>query len=160
MNIRAAIPGLGFSIAGSLIWAGCMALSAFAELILRKWGNDANLAVIVIIFAIGGMLAFVPALILARLLASGGQLSQRFAAAFVALTVATIGATSLVFYFQFRAYYAQWHDEMFSYHWLVQTLTTGAAAAYQFGVLGTRFFFPLGIILLFAMSFWLAKNKV
>ena len=86
--------------------------------------------------------------------------SGRFAAAFVALTVATIGATAFVFYLQFRVYYAQWHEETFSYVWFVQTFVTGAAAAYQFAVLGTRFFFPLGIVFLFAASFWLAKNKV
>lgn len=160
MNIRRAIPGLALSISGSAVWALCMASSAFAELILRRWSNDANLGVIVLVFALGGMLAFVPALTLARILASGGPFSQRFAAAFVALTIATIAATSLVFYLQFRAYYAQWHDDLFSYHWLEQTLLTGASAAYQFGVLGTRFFFPVGIVLLFTMSFWIAKNKV
>lgn len=41
--------------------------------------------------------------------------------------------------------------------WVFQLLFTGASAVYQFAVLGTRLFFPLGIVLFFAASLLVAR---
>jgi hypothetical protein len=159
-RLKASVPGLQVSLLGSIIWSVCMALSVFVALIIRQWDHGGNFGVIIGVFAVGGLLAFVPALILARFVASEGQVSQRFAAAFVALTLATLGASYFVYYLQFRVYYSQWHGDIFSFVWFLQTFVTALSAAYQFAVLGSRFFFPLGLVFLFAMSFWLAKNEV
>ena len=164
MSIRAqlseALPSLSFSVLGGLLWAGLMALSALVSMYLRHWENHAHFETIILVFCLGGFFAFAPAMLAYNVIARGKTRSQRFAAAYIALLFVTLGATAFVYYIQFRDYFAQWHEAALSRIWFLQTFYTGLGAAYEFAVLGSRFYLPIGLIALFGASFWLSKKPV
>lgn len=84
------------------------------------------------------------------------QTSARFAAMFVALTVGTTGVAAFLFFLKFRSYYALFHDDTFSIHWMAQNLVTGINAAYLFGVAAPQILLPWGLPLLFIASGYFA----
>ncbi|WP_309086543.1 hypothetical protein [Chelativorans sp.] len=74
------------------------------------------------------------------------------------LTLATVGVTALLFAVDYRAYYAASHAHTLSYVWMLQLIGTTLNASYQFAVIGLRLYFPIGLIGLFAASFWFAAR--
>jgi hypothetical protein len=106
------------------------------------------------------MLAWPLALATFRFVAFGRSREAAFAAAFICLTVFTIGATSLMFAIIYRNFYAQWHGDPFTRLWVIQLVFTTAAALYQFAVQGLRLYLPLGVIFLFGASWLLATRNM
>ncbi len=157
-RLRNATPPLSTACFGSLAWAAAMAASAVFSLWLADRLGAPSLPAIAILFAIGGLAAFVPAMTLANLLGrKRGE--RRFAATFFSLSVATIGITAMLYALHFRYYFSQWHADPFTVRWAFEFAFTIAAALYQFAVLGMRLYFPLGLIALFAFSFWNANRS-
>jgi hypothetical protein len=113
---------------------------------------------ILAVFALGGALAFPVALYLTRLIVPAGGCERRFAVAFAAFGIASMLCVAFVFSMHYRIYYSQWHDPFPSVVWAFQFMFTGATAVYQFAVLGTRMFFPVGLIALFLVSLWQARQ--
>lgn len=148
-----ALPGWRTAIAGSLLWAVAVGLMAVAKLFWMQWYEPPRVALIASFFAAGGLVAFLPGIYLGRLL-SRGRRDAGFAATFLALGVGTLALTAFFIGLQYRQYYSAWHDEVFSVHWFFQFVFTVGAAAYQFLVLGTRVYFPVGLLLLAAASVW------
>jgi hypothetical protein len=58
----------------------------------------------------------------------------------------------------YRSFYSRWHAPFGSVIWMFQFVFTGASAVYQFAVLGSRLFMPLGLLFLVATSLYLAKR--
>lgn len=135
-----------------------MAASAAVSLLAGGRIEAAHSSTVIVIFALGGVLSFPVALYLTRLVVPGAGVERRYAAAFLALGICTILATAFVFSMHYRVYFAQWHGDFPSVQWVFQLLFTGASAVYQFAVLGTRLFFPLGIVLLFGASLLVARQ--
>ncbi|MGD9914344.1 MAG: hypothetical protein AB7S80_09690 [Rhizobiaceae bacterium] len=134
------------------------ALSAGLTLqFVRGWQTPGAILAIVLVFAIGAVVAFWPAAYLARLVAGRRRFEVRFAAALLALALLTIGCIAAIYAWDYRAYYAQWHAPFGSVTWGYQQFFTTAAALYQFAVLGMRLFFPLGFVALFAFAYWIAR---
>jgi hypothetical protein len=156
-RLHTALPGFVSLIAGSAGWAAAMAASAAVALFFDARLTSAQSDTIIFIYALGGLLAFPAALYATRLFALGASAERRFAAALLFLGLATILATAFVFSMQYRLYFAQWHQDFPSIGWVFQLVFTGASAVYQFAVLGTRLFFPLGFVLLFAASLLVAR---
>ena len=104
--------------------------------------------------ALGGVLAYAPAVLSAGFVTGNSRPETRFAAYLVALATATIGVTALFFGLYYRAYYAAWHGPAFSIEWTYQFVFTVAAAVYHFCVLGIRLFIPIGFPALLAVSLW------
>ncbi len=154
---RRAVPPAGFWIVGSLAWAAVNALSAFAGLMLREWQGWPAIAEVVFVFACGAAIAFLPAVVLVRLVGGERAPSLRYASALLSLAVLTIGFTAAVFAFQYRFYYAQWHSPFPSVAWGFQFVFTTAAAFYQFAVLGMRLYLPLAFICLFVAAWLIAR---
>ena len=157
-RLRVALPGPGVTIIGSLGWAAAMAASAAAALLLGGRIASTHSEAIVSIYALGGLLAFPVALYATRIVVLGARADRRFAAALFFLGITTMLATAFVFSMQYRAYFAQWHSDFPSIEWVFQLLFTGASAVYQFSVLGTRLFFPVGFIALFTASLLVARQ--
>ena len=156
-RLRAALPGPASALAGAVIWAGVMAASAASALLFSGRVLSVQSETIVIVFALGGLLAFPAALYATRLAALGAPPERRFAAALLFLGVATVLGTAFVYSMHYRAYFAQWHSDFLTIHWIFQLLFTGANAVYQFSVLGMRLFFPVGFVALFAASLFVAR---
>jgi len=156
-RLRAALPGPVVTVSGTLAWALAMAASAAVSLIVGGRIETAHSVNLIVIFALGGVLSFPVALYLTRLTVLGASAERRYAAAFVALGICTMLATAFVFSMQYRVYFSQWHGNFPSVEWIFQLIFTGVSAVYQFAVLGTRLFFPLGIVLLFGASLLVAR---
>jgi hypothetical protein len=137
-----------------------MGASALLSGAARGKAFGGNLETLVLTFFIGGLAGFVPALVIFRLFGAGKTRSQRFALAFLALAGLTIVCTSLTFTIIFRSYYAQWHGDVLTGHWLEQQFFTMASASYQFAVLGLRSFLPLGLFALFGAAWLISKKPV
>lgn len=152
-----ALPDLRTCILGSLCWGAAMGLVAVTKLAWMRWFEPDRLAYISLFFVLGGLIAFVPGIYLGRLL-SRGRRDAGFAATFLALSTSTIGATAILVGLEYRDYYAHWHETAFSVVWVFQFIFTVASAVYQFLVLGTRIYFPVGLVLLAAASFWNVRS--
>jgi hypothetical protein len=156
-RLRHAVPSVQAAIFGAAGWAALMIASAWWG--LAHWAAVPQIVPIIAIFACGAALAFPPALLAARLLSDGKQATQRFAAAFLALGLGTLGTTVLLFVMSYHLYFAVPHDPLFSFGWTVHVLVTTASAAYQFAVLGLRLYFPFGFLGLLAASLWFASRR-
>jgi hypothetical protein len=154
----AALPSWRASLFGALLWAAAMAASAAFGLYLLRWETTLKIEEVTVLYAIGGAVAFPPALFAARFLALGRNAQVAFAAGFLAFSAATIGLTALLYAVQYRVYYAEWHGAPFSFIWALQLVFTVLAALYQFAVLGVRLYFPIGFLALFAASIWFARR--
>jgi hypothetical protein len=152
-GLAAALPDRHTFFLGSLAWAGAMSLVAATGLYRQGWFEAGQIAYIALFFGIGGLLAFAPGIFLGRLL-SRGRRDAGFAATFLALATATIAATALAIGLEYRDYYSTWHEAAFTLGWTFQFVFTVASAVYQFLVLGTRLYFPLGLVALAAASLW------
>ncbi len=149
-------PGLR-ALVGTLAWSAIMAASAFAWIARSGWQLDGRAGEIILIFAIGGAAAFLPAVLIAKRL-SRGRPDTGFASAFLVLAVATLGLTALLYGLQYREYYATWHGPVGSKLWLNQFVFTTLSGVYQFLVLGLRMFLPLGLPALIVASMVLART--
>lgn len=145
------------AIAGSVVWAAAMGASALFSIWMLEWETAEKIRAVVILFLLGGALAFPLGLFIARLFSLGRSAETAFAAAFLGLAVATTMVTGLLFAFAYRSYYAEWHGEFGSISWVFQFVFTTLAALYQFAVLGVRLLFPVGFVALFAASIWFAR---
>jgi hypothetical protein len=156
--LKRALPGWREIALGAPLWAVVLAASAAAWLAVGERFASSQWQTILAIFAIGGLLAFPFGLYAARLFAPSGDPGARFAAAFLAMGVASALAVAFVFSMQYRIYYAQWHEPFPSIPWFFQLAFTGAGAVYQFAVLGMRMFFPVALLALFAFGLWHARR--
>lgn len=135
-----------------------MSASAALTLGLRTGWQAAELGQVLLLYFTGGALAFLPAVLLARIVASHRPFGACYAAHFLALSIATVGLTALLFALDYRTYYAQWHGHDLSLLWAFQFVFTVLAAVYQFAVVGLGLYLPLGGIALVAASLFLASR--
>lgn len=156
--LASALPPLLQSIGGALLWGMAMGASALMMLVVENWESPEKIRTVAALFAIGGAIAFPFGLILARFLSYRRTPQAAFAAAFLSLAAVTAAATGGLYALDYRAYYAEWHAEVFSRIWFLQFIHTIAAALYQFAVLGFRLFFPVGFLALLVASAWFARR--
>ena len=115
-----ALPSLRLAILGAAVWGFAMGASAFLTLLLDHWETPVRVRTVVLLFALGGAIAFPVGWTLAKLLSNGRRSETAFAAAFVSLGVLTIGLTALLYALQYRTYYAEWHAPPFTVTWAFQ----------------------------------------
>lgn len=145
--------------AGAVLWAGAMGLSAWLGLWRLDWQSGKRIADVAQLFFFCGLAAFPLATWLSAWLARRWSAEQRFAIAFLALAVTTIGLTAVVYAIQYRLYYSEWHDHPFTMRWVFEVGFTTLAAMYQFAVTGMRLYFPLGFAALLLAGFWFARQR-
>lgn len=144
--------------AGALAWGLLMALSAAFALYRRNGLQTDRLEALLFVFFLGGALAWPIALTAARLCGRGRPVETRFAACLLCLSIATMAMTAFLFALDYRVFYSRWHAPPGSLIWMFQFVFTGASAVYQFGILGSRLFLPLGLLWLPAASLYLARR--
>ncbi|WP_368669594.1 hypothetical protein [Agrobacterium sp. a22-2] len=158
-RLRAARPERGEWIIGAVVWGVAMALCICASLMLNQRLPEAHLPRLLLVYFIGGMLAWLVSLPLIRFCAVGRTTETRFAASFLFLTIGTTAATALIFALQYRLFYAQWHAPFGTRIWAFQFVFTSASAVYQFAVLGLRLYLPLGLLFLTGASVLLTHRS-
>lgn len=155
---EAAVQSLPLRLTGALVWGGLMALSVAFALYRRNGLQTDSLSALLVVYALGGIFAWPLAVKAADLCARGKPVETRFAACLLCLSIATMAMTALLFALDYRIFYSRWHAPFGSFIWMFQFVYTGASAAYQFGVLGSRLFLPLGLIWLPLASLYLARR--
>jgi len=150
--LRQALPPPVTALSGTVLWGALMGFNALVFFWRLEWPTGPRVVTLTAIFALGGALAFPLGHTLQALLVRNTRSETRFAAAFIAFTLATLGFTAAIYAIQYRAYYAQWHGSFLSPEWAIQFVFTTAGALYQFAVLGLRVYFPWGLAALFALS--------
>lgn len=153
--------GISSAIGFATIWAVLIVSLVALELALSRQGVTERTIAVVILFALG---AFSGALFARGLAAITGWLrpqpSARFAIMLFGLTTGTVGMTALFHFLHFRSFYSRWHSEIFTKHWLIEFLMTGASAAYIFTVESALLLLPWGLPLLFAAAWAFAAAPV
>jgi len=157
-RFHAARPDWHDVVYGAIAWGAAMAISAQASLWLSVAALTSHYWSLTVIAFAGAALAWPISLVAFRFITFRRAREAAFAAAFLCLTIFTIGITTAIFAFMFRSYYAQWHGEPFTKLWLAQLVFTTASAFYQFAVLGIRLYLPLGVMFLFGASWLLASR--
>jgi hypothetical protein len=151
---------VGFLLAASVAWGALMALSAYVALVFnldRQSGGQVS-AIIAIYFA-GGFIAFLAVYPVFLALSRRSGPVTRLGLALVLLALFTLGATAGVLALQYRTYYAEWHESIFSRIWFWQQFYTALGSTYQYAVIGTRLYWPLAPIFLLATSWWLSRKS-
>ncbi|NBN63591.1 hypothetical protein [Pannonibacter tanglangensis] len=149
MNFKAPAARSREVLLAALIWPLVTAGLAGLHLALAEEPLTPRAVALIGLFAVGGLAGAIVGWPLALWLSDWRRVpSARFAALFLCLGLATVGATSLLYFLQFRAYYAQWHQPMLSVGWVIETLVTGLNAAYLFAIDGLRILLPAGLPLL------------
>jgi hypothetical protein len=134
-----------------------MAGSAALGILVQDWETAEKVQSVAALYALGGALAFPVGLFIARLLSRGRSAEVAFAAAFLAFAAAAVSITGLIFAFDYRTYYVEWHADPGSITWMFQLFFTTLNALYQFAVLGVRLLFPVGFLALFAAGVWFSR---
>lgn len=158
-RLARSVPSLPLLLFGAPLWSASMTLSAWFALWLRERDATFHLAELLWVFGAGALLAWPPALFLARFAAIGRRVETRFAAYLFFLSLGTIGMTALLFALDYREFYAQWHAPIGTTTWLFQFAFTTLIAFYQFLVMGLRLYLPVGGVILFAVCLWLASDR-
>jgi len=143
---------------GAIGWGAAMAISAQASIWLSVAALTSHYWSLTALVFCGAAIAWPLSLAAFRFIAFRRAREAAFAAAFLCLTVFTIGVTSVSFALIYRHFYADWHGDMMTKLWLVQLVFTMASALYQFAVQGLRLYLPLGVVFLFAASYLLARG--
>ena len=158
VRLKSAAPAWPTALLGGLAWGATMAANARFCLWLQGWQTPDRIAAVVLLYAIGGALAFPVALLAARFLCEGKSRQARYAATFLSFTIATVGVTALLYTLHYWHSYESQHAEAFSLTWVLQLIFTELFALYQFAALGLRLYLPFGFIALFAASFWFVQR--
>ena len=123
------------------------------------WETDAKIATIALLFGAGAALAFPVGLTSARFVSSGKSAERRFAADFLGLALSTIGVTAAIFAFDYRQYYADWHEEMFTVTWMFQFVFTTRGGAGPVRRARRQAVLSLGVRRAFVASLWFARSR-
>ncbi len=158
-RLREALPSISATAVGALVWGAAMGASAFLNLTLDDWETSDRVRLVVLLYALGGALAFPVGLTFAKLVSRGRHWETALAAAFVCLLGATLAFTGGLFALQYRSYYAEWHAPALTRTWAFEFTFTMLTALYQFVVLGIRLYFPLGFAALIAASIWFVRQR-
>lgn len=141
------------------VWGVMMMVSALAALLLERGrGLNAQTAQILAIYFVGACIAYAFARLFLHFANRNLAMPWRFLLALFVLAGLTLGATAGILALDYRAYYAEWHDSFLSVTWFYQQAYTVLGSTYQYLVIGTRLYWPLGPVFLVLTSWWLARR--
>lgn len=145
--------------AESLLWGAMMSAAAVFSLI-TELGRVADLRVltILVVFFAGGTIGYFLAYPTTRLFAIRLPARWTMPFAIAVLTGFTLAATAGVLSLDYRAYYAEWHGSFFTRDWFAQQFYTALGSTYQYLVIGTRLYWPLGPIFLILAGWWVTRR--
>ncbi|MCW5696928.1 MAG: hypothetical protein KIS96_09380 [Bauldia sp.] len=137
------------------VYAAMVAAAFVGGAFLIRRGIDGRLGTAIILFTLGAFIAGFAAALLHRRWSRGRPATARFALAFLLLAILTVAFDVLLFFVQYASYYAQWWP---GFPWVLFTATfTGLGVAFYYGTLALPLLLPLGVPLLFAASWYLAR---
>ena len=142
-------------ITAALLAGVAVGLSTAAMLgLVRGWADGAHIARIAVIYGCGMALAVAMAALAVALALP--HLGVRWRAALTGLVAVpgTLVITAGLLVLEYRSYYAQWHEPFPTRTWFWQQFYTAAGAAYQYAVMGTRYYGLLALVMIAFASWW------
>jgi hypothetical protein len=152
------LPPARSALALGMLWGAAMAASAVANLLYDGWETSSRIAMVAIVFGLGGAMAVPIAYWLAALVAGRKRWEARLAAALIFLPLATIGMTAALYAFVYRQYFVDWPAELPSLTWITEFILGTLASFVMFGVTSARLYFPIGVIALPFAALWFARH--
>jgi hypothetical protein len=152
------LPTASSALALGSLWGAAMAGSAVANVLGDGWETSSRIALIALVFGLGGGLAAPIAYWLAALTAGRKRWEARLAAAIIFLPLATIGVTAALYAFVYRQYFVDWPSEVPSFTWITEFMLGTLASFVMFGVTSARLYFPIGFIALPFAALWFARH--
>lgn len=140
------------------MWSSLMGLSLYVSVQINYSGLHDSLMRLLYTYFLGGLIAWPLAITILVQLRNRVSTAFMFIVAMMLLVIFTIGITSLLYALQYRAFFAQWHQPLFTRIWFFQQLFTTLGALFQFAVIGTRLYLPLAPIALVATSYILCRR--
>jgi hypothetical protein len=137
-------------------YALAVGLAFVAGAFLIRRGIDGRLGTAILLFTLGAFAAGLVTALLGHRFGRKRPTSARFALAFVLLAILTVAADVFLFYLQYISYYAPWWPGF--PHVLFTAVFTGFGVAFYYGTLALPLLLPLGVPLLFAASWYLART--
>jgi hypothetical protein len=157
--MRATFLAVGTALLRAAVFGAVNLACLVGDAILRRQEVTEKLGLAFLLFSAGAALACLLAWPLADMLARRRAPSGRLAVILLLLMAGTACFAAFFFFLQTRQYYAPYYPAEATFEWLYHFLITGAGAAYQVGVLGVRYFLPLGLIPLFVAAFAFAVRE-
>ncbi|MFZ2101468.1 MAG: hypothetical protein WAU86_12980 [Oricola sp.] len=144
---------------GAVVWGCMMVASALVSLLLQQDRVlDRHVALILAFYFAGAFLAYVPVRLIVSWANRRLPASLRFLFALIMLAGGTLAGTAFVLALDYRAYYAAWHASAFSRIWFYQQFYTLLGSTFQYLVIGTRLYWPLGVLFLIVASWRLGRK--
>lgn len=149
-GLSPAARALGFALSWAILMAGLVA----TQLLIANQGMNERTVSVVVLFFAGGFCGALFARLFAALITRFRPVpSARFAAMLLGLSCGTAGMTAFLHFLHFRAFYTEWHSEIWSVHWAVEQIMTGVNSTYIFVVEGMMLLLPWGLALLLAAAY-------
>ena len=152
------VPSWRVALIGSLAWGLAMSDAAYLALGRITGWLDPHLPTILVIYFLGGLVAFVPSLVAAGALAAGRRAEVRFSAAFVTLAIGTLAATGFVYGIQYMRHDIDWTGFPGPGFPFMDIPKSMIGAQVYYLVLGARLLAPEGLLPLLIASVWLARR--
>ena len=147
-------------IIGAVLWSVVMAASATLELYRVGHGNSEKSRTLVAVFALSASLSWLIARSRLALVPPKWVVTQRLAAAVLALGLFTLGITAVMFAVHDMRYLVAWPYDHLSLGVAFEVSFNIAATIYQFLVLGLPLFFPIGLTGLLGASWLFAMKRI
>ena len=141
------------------LWAIVVAASVTFHLTSIGWAFDKALLPALFPYLAGAFTGSLFGHAMASRLPASKQPTVHFAAFFAATAIMTLGFTAFFFYIQQRAYFAQWHAEIFTIRWFLQAVFTGFGSAYLFLATGLRPLLPWAVVALALASLSFSRGR-
>lgn len=146
------------SVLFGLIWGSFLAIHTFVSLHFAGWQELSSILKLTLLIFLGTTIGGAFGWFFSVCFAAQRIEPKRFATSFVLILICTIGAVALLFAYQYRLYYSQWHNPVFSKGWFIQLLFTGLSSFYLFAVQGLRLLLPFAPLGLFIASLIFVKR--
>jgi len=146
-------------IGESLLWGAVMTGAAYFSLMSeqeRVFGP--RVMTIMAVYFAGGAIGYLFAFPVARWFAKRVSPPLPLILAVLALGGFTLAATAGILALNYRAYYAEWHEAVFSIDWFYQQIFTVLGSTYQYLVIGVRLYWPLGPAFLLFAGWWMTRR--
>ncbi|MDD9909855.1 MAG: hypothetical protein OXR62_09200 [Ahrensia sp.] len=142
-----------------LLWALIISTSLVWHLIAKGWAWDIHLFWATGPYALGALVGGAFGRSFATQLTSHKAAKARFCAFFAANALTTLAFAALFYFLPQRAYFAQWHADIFELQWVFQVLFTGFGAAYLFIASGLEPLLPWAVLLLALASLTFSRGR-
>ncbi|MFK5979068.1 MAG: hypothetical protein QM488_09305 [Rhizobiaceae bacterium] len=142
-----------------VLWGPLIATMIALPLYLKGHRSTHDMQMVVLLCVSGGSIAAFLTRVFSHWLTKNSTKTARFAATLGFLSAGTVATTAILFGLQFRTYFSQWHEEIFTLEWVFQLVFTLAYAAYIYGSTALHLLIsPMNVVILILCA-WIFEPR-